>query len=135
MLLADEETARQRIRDQLMSKDWWMFILPRGIPDFVEHLEEEFYSGERNADFHLITGSVGAHFLCFCLAHKKWASPEVMAQLLEDAGRAGGNLHQRDIIAVVSSDSDVEAANAVYHWLKDRPGEPEIPQLGVGTPN
>lgn len=130
MFLEDAETTRLRIRKQLISKDWWMFICPGPLPDFVEQLEEECYSGEDSSDFHLMGMPMPPRLMgCICLAHKKRASPEVLARLLEDAGRTGGNLHQRDIIAVVSSDVDVEAADGVYHWLKDRPGEPAIPSL------
>jgi hypothetical protein len=75
VMLQDEESVRALIRERLISKMWWV-IVPGRVTGLLSRLEEQFYSGERNEDFHLLVGSIpGSNACCVALALKKWAPP------------------------------------------------------------
>jgi hypothetical protein len=132
VMVQDEEGARQMIRERLVSKKWWV-IIPYGSTDrLLELLEERFYKGERNGDFHLLVGPIADRSIyCVCLALKKWAPPKRLARLLQECGIKVSPelLSQRDLLSFISPDDDPSAIVSVLRWLSTRPGEEAIPTL------
>jgi hypothetical protein len=134
--LHDPESSRQLIRDRLISKKWWVLLLPGDIPPFLSTLEERCYSGERNADFEIMMGSIaGSGFCCVCMARKKWATPKKLSALLQESGCTitPESLRRRDILIFVEPGSDDDSIVSVFRWLGTRPGEPPISALVDGS--
>jgi hypothetical protein len=132
VLLQDEASVRGLIRERLISKKWWV-IIPYGSSDGVlPLLEERFYSGERNGDFHLLVGPVADRSIyCVALGLKKWAPPKKLARLLQECGIsiAPETLRQRDVLSLMGPGDDPSAIVSVLRWLQTRPGEEAIPAL------
>ena len=56
MLLYSEEEAKDLLRGFLDSKEYWTFLAMDRL-DVLTDIEEAFYSGEANVDFHLTMGA------------------------------------------------------------------------------
>jgi hypothetical protein len=115
-ILLDEDEARVRIREYVDSGDWWIFPFPdERMQSVVATVEERSYSGEANADFHLMAM---APQLVLVFAHKRRMTSTQFAELLEEVGvtdeeaiaavRAGHG----DILTDPTSDN----ATAVEEW-------------------
>ena len=83
MQLLDDEETRARIRECLDSGSWWM-ILDLDASGVSNAIEETYYSGEKNGDFHLIMGA--APFMGLFFAHKKHMTASQLAVLLVAEG-------------------------------------------------
>lgn len=82
MLLLDETDIKELINRYLDSRDWWMIpYLTEGAADIVTQIEERFYRGAKNADFHLLMGpSLPGGTVAF--AHKRWLKRSVLQRWL-----------------------------------------------------
>jgi hypothetical protein len=63
MELMTEGDARQRVQGMIVSRDWWVIPwLSEEAGELSLEIEREYYRGEANADFVLITGPVVMSF-------------------------------------------------------------------------
>jgi len=148
MELLDDEQVRDRIRGCLNSHEWWaIFDLET---NHLQDLEETFYAGEANADFHLFVGPQlpGFHV---AFAKKSRLSATALAEWMSNENASDiqlteADLRQRDIFAFVSKDVAVtpeqlvEMMAAFERWLGPIDGPTEWsgdPSLGgvwnIGT--
>ena len=94
MLLYDEEQVKEAIREYLNSHEWWTFFQQEG--DGIAQIEEKFYSGEANADFHLVFGpNIPGFSVAF--AKKSRMSAHELATFLEHSVEA---IIERDVITL-----------------------------------
>jgi hypothetical protein len=115
MELMTEDDARQRVQAMIVSRDWWVIPwLNEEAGDLSLEIEREYYRGEANADFVLITAPVPMSFarkhrmperalaalmarLCsrYALTVKQWSeilkTQDVLITILDDGpGRREG---------------------------------------------
>lgn len=74
--------SRRAIRGYLTSREWWVLLDPenRGLFSLVE---EGYYAGEANADFHVLFGMVSGRFVSLAFAHKRRMSRSQLSKLAE----------------------------------------------------
>jgi hypothetical protein len=109
--LMDEQEALDSALTYVRSHDWWCLpVLNAEAAGFVQEIETRFYSGEANADFHLMMG--GSDIMFF--AHKRRMSGDQLADFCEEilrteneAALAAIRTEKQDILLF-----DVEAATS-----------------------
>lgn len=85
-LLYDDDETRTLLRSYFDSRDYW--ILPNvseAGAEFARRIEERFYTGKKNADFHLVMGPM-LPGLAICFAHKKWLSAKRLEEFIHENG-------------------------------------------------
>lgn len=110
--LHDEEGAKQKVRGYLDSHEWWMLIEP-DAGGWMTTLENRFYSGEANADFHLLLlpGVPELPLIsALCFGKKTRCTPDQMSAFLCEqsseyaamvaAGGGAPDLTEQDILVL-----------------------------------
>ena len=92
--LLDEEGIREKLRQRINSRDWWV-IFPMTRIDVLEDIERSFYSGKANVDFEILMGPNLPGF-AIALAKKSHMSVGMLAGKL--GVRDESQFRGRDII-------------------------------------
>ena len=116
MQLLSEAEAKAGIRRKLKSRKWWFFMGTR----LAGAVEERFYKGRANADFHVHLYPTKWGLLAFSTAHKRRMSDKQLSDLLLELGVdiAPEQLEHQDVLA------DVDASDQLYvldAWLAKTP--------------
>jgi hypothetical protein len=107
MMLFDEHDAARAVSEKLDSHEWWVFV---GASGALPLIEEQFYSGDANADFEVMIGPPvgpfrdafpGVRFLPLAFARKRRMSASQLARFVSAEGGArvtAAELERRDVI-------------------------------------
>lgn len=109
--LLHEDEAKTLVRGYLESREWWLFLDPENLGHIID-IEEKFYSGEANADFHLVMcprmeGPQGVVGLCF--GRKSRLPKEILEAWLREQGMPDEDTMGDKQDCLVFSDKE--------HWL------------------
>ena len=113
MQLLSEAKAKAEIRRKLKSRKWWFFMGTRlgGV------VEERFYKGKANADFHVLLGPTRWGLLAFSTAYKRRMSDKQLSDLLLELGVdiAPEQLEHQDVLADAGAADQLYILNAWLH--------------------
>lgn len=74
------------LKSYLASRMWWMFVYAHDNIDKLSRLEGKFYSGAKNAKFHIFITTHEGRTLPLILAAKENLSKHDLIQFLRDMG-------------------------------------------------
>tara|TARA_Y100000310_G_scaffold343552_1_gene451767 strand:+ start:2285 stop:2662 length:378 start_codon:yes stop_codon:yes gene_type:complete len=122
MLLLDEGQVRSRILDYLRSREWWCFIPDGDVGhEALQAIEERFYAGDANVDFHLLMGGV---LFPIAFGRKSRMTPAQFCKLVIDRGAPkeyASRLSERDIVGLGENNESSECVTlkleALSAWL------------------
>jgi len=123
MQLNTPSQTRQEIRGKLRTGNWWLLIPvgERGI-DMCSYIEDKYYSGKKNADFHLILGTHPEHGMAAVfLGAKKHLPMSVVKTLYTDSPGISStddaipleHLETRNVILLASADDELAEAKVL----------------------
>ena len=124
MQLHTPSQARQEIRGKLRTGNWWLLI-PVGEHgrDMCRYIEARYYSGKKNADFHLHLGRHPEHGMAAVFLGAKKHLP--IETLYTDApGRSSTeflpieHLETRNVILLASADDELAKATVLAEATK-----------------
>lgn len=128
MELLDEEGARARVNEYMASHQWWI------IPWITDHtrwfsatIEERYYAGEANGDFHVMTlvGPPEMRMIPVSFARKKRLPVRAMARFMKETDQGKSRtlkewqevLKTQDVIVAGQKGVDPNAVKVVLSWL------------------
>jgi hypothetical protein len=130
MTLYDEAQAKAAVNEYLESKGWWVLMDPEGT-GHIETIEAKYYSGEKNADFHmLLMPNVVPGFPLFAMAFanktlcpaKDLAATLVESGLPSTEGEVEAMLETQDVLFIadkggaLNPQTVMDIALALDHW-------------------
>lgn len=111
----DREELRANIKAKFASKQWW--ILAQGNSTKALHqIEERFYSGEANADFHAIIAPDCPTFW-FAVAHKERMAAADFNEFAEEIGLTTRLNEEQDILLFATGEAEDLECRAFMAWL------------------
>ena len=138
--LHDEASMVSRIHGMLASREWWLFFAGPGSLHITTAIEEEFYSGEANADLQFFLVPLEIPGPGFFFAHKRRLSREQLVEVVKKHHRGFSidYLEDQDL-CIFAVPGEEEMALAFMAWLEevnhDHAGDPapaqELPIPGL----
>jgi hypothetical protein len=121
-LLTKEET-KQQIREYMDSHEWWTIVA--GDSKLPKAIEDKYYTGEKNAQFHLIILSPSPMIAVF-FARKKEMSAYQLAQIVvelqekpEPVGALAEDLINHDVLVPGYGEQMIALADAFAEWMDE----------------
>ena len=114
MNLLDEHETLAEVRSRLKSREWWLFISSSPI---AQDVENTYYAGEANADFHAIIGPMAGYVVGLLFAHKRRMTRSQLAHIMRSYTDVGFQTPKQDIICVVRDQQDQDRVLALQSWI------------------
>jgi hypothetical protein len=126
--LMDHKSMAALVLERLKSREWWLLVpLGENGNSVISTIEEKYYSGEANTDFHLVLDN-NSPVWAFYLARKSRMSAGQLAEMFlepEDTRRElEDSLGSRDLVLVGAQPGSqgVLQANAFLRWFRETIG-------------
>lgn len=109
MNLMNQEEMQSRLFEYLSTREWWAIPLNTHAMTMVE---ERYYAGDANKDFHLVIGSLEGKIFSIAFAHKRHMTP---IQVGEVFGTIPGG--EQDILLAIDDEFTPKSLMEVATWL------------------